>query len=217
MQWLSGLEDRLQSGGSIAHVSSVASFFLSRIDTLVDGKLDALGTAEAKALRSRAAIASRGFAYEMFESQLRSERWKRLAPARRNHTAAVGLDVDEGSEPARYILRGCAVAPQTVTRCRERRLEAYRDHGKPAVRIPRGRRRRAAHGRRLRRLIIVCTVAQQAQRDGCVRNPDEPFDRAPRAVDVLVNAHGRFAVIPIRFERARGSVFTVCGATSAST
>jgi len=43
--WLSGLEDRLQSGGSIAHVSSVASFFLSRIDTLVDGKLDALGTA----------------------------------------------------------------------------------------------------------------------------------------------------------------------------
>src|SRR5690606_38067026 len=56
--YLEALEQRRQAGQPLDHVASVASFFLSRIDTLVDGKLDALGSEQARTLRGRAAIAS---------------------------------------------------------------------------------------------------------------------------------------------------------------
>src|SRR5262249_53812379 len=79
--YLSALEDRLKAGQPVDALRSVASFFVSRVDTNVDKKLDALskaGDARAKALRSRIAIANARVAYEAFEEVFASPRWKAL-------------------------------------------------------------------------------------------------------------------------------------------
>jgi transaldolase len=79
--FISGLEDRLAAGGDIAHVRSVASIFVSRIDTMIDPLLDAIATPEALELRGRAALANSKLVYQEYRSIFGSERWKRLAVA----------------------------------------------------------------------------------------------------------------------------------------
>ena len=61
--------------------ASVASFFVSRVDTEIDTRLDKIGTPEAKALRGKAAVANARLAYEQYESGLATDRWKALAAA----------------------------------------------------------------------------------------------------------------------------------------
>src|SRR6201999_4044998 len=77
--YLSGLEQRAAGGGSLTGIESVASFFVSRVDTEVDKRLDKLGTSEAKRLRGQAAVANSRLAYEVYEAMLRSPRWQALA------------------------------------------------------------------------------------------------------------------------------------------
>ncbi|HWK49364.1 MAG TPA: transaldolase, partial [Steroidobacter sp.] len=77
--YLTGLEQRVKAGQPIDKIASVASFFLSRIDTLVDGKLDKMNTDEAKAHRGRAAIASARLAYQYYKQWSNSDRWRALA------------------------------------------------------------------------------------------------------------------------------------------
>ncbi len=77
--YLSGLEAFVATGGDLATVSSVASFFVSRVDTEVDQRLDAIGTPEALALRGKAAVANAQLAYELFLEQFAGPRWEALA------------------------------------------------------------------------------------------------------------------------------------------
>ncbi len=77
--YMAGLEQALANGHDISQIRSVASFFVSRVDTEVDGRLDKLGTSEAKALRGKAAIANARLAYELFENKCAEERWRALA------------------------------------------------------------------------------------------------------------------------------------------
>jgi transaldolase len=79
--YLSGLEDRLQQGERISGVQSVASFFISRVDNVIDGQLDALGTPEALQLKGVAAIAQAKIAYEAFTKVFSGPRWEKLASA----------------------------------------------------------------------------------------------------------------------------------------
>jgi len=74
--YLSGLE---ACGGDLSRVHSVASFFVSRVDTEVDRRLQKIGTDEALALRGKAAVAQAKLAYEMFRSRFRGERWEALS------------------------------------------------------------------------------------------------------------------------------------------
>ncbi|HEY2812234.1 MAG TPA: transaldolase [Acidimicrobiales bacterium] len=78
---IEGLEARLAAGGDISNVASVASFFVSRVDTEVDRRLEAIGTDEALALRGKAAVANAQLAYELFLDRTSTERWKTLAKA----------------------------------------------------------------------------------------------------------------------------------------
>lgn len=77
--WLTGLEQAAAAGHDLASVESVASFFVSRLDTAVDRRLDALGTPEAARLRGRAALANARLAFARFEEVLRTDRWQALA------------------------------------------------------------------------------------------------------------------------------------------
>ncbi|HVY82515.1 MAG TPA: transaldolase [Steroidobacteraceae bacterium] len=175
--WMSGLEGRLARGQGIEGISSVASFFLSRIDTLVDPKLDAMGSAEAKALRSRAAIASARLAYEMYQKWEASERWKKLAArgGRAQRLLWASTSTKDPKLPDTYYVEAL-IAPQTVNTLPRATIDAYRDHGDPAVRIGEDLEgaRRTVEG--LKRLgIDLRTVSEQLEREG-VKKFIEPFD-----------------------------------------
>ncbi|MCE7933584.1 MAG: transaldolase [Chlorobi bacterium CHB2] len=77
--YIGGLEDRLAAGGTIAGIASVASVFVSRIDSLIDGLLGKIGTPEATALQGKAAIANTKLTYQIFKTMFSGERWERLA------------------------------------------------------------------------------------------------------------------------------------------
>jgi transaldolase len=175
--WMSGLEQRVAAGKPIDHIASVASFFLSRIDTLIDAKLDAMATPQARALRGRAAIASAKLAYEHFNTWTASPRWKALA-ARGARPQRLLWASTSSKDPAykdtMYV--EALIGPQTVNTLPPATLEAYRDHGDPAVRINDGLAavREAVHA--LQGLgIELQPVSQQLEREG-VKKFKEPFD-----------------------------------------
>ena len=78
--YIDGLEKRVADGGDISDVSSVASFFISRIDVEVDKRLEAIGTPEAKALIGKVAIANAKLAYQAFVETFSGPRWEALEP-----------------------------------------------------------------------------------------------------------------------------------------
>lgn len=79
--YMSGLEQRLSTGATLDGLESVASFFVSRVDTEVDKRLEAIGADDALALRGRAALANARLAYERYEQRLQTERWLHLSSA----------------------------------------------------------------------------------------------------------------------------------------
>jgi transaldolase len=187
--WMSGLEARVQRGQSIDGISSVASFFLSRIDTLVDPKLDALGSAEAKALRSRAAIASARLAFEMYQKWEASDRWKKLAAkgGRAQRLLWASTSTKDPKLPDTYYVEAL-IAPNTVNTLPRGTIDAYRDHGKPAVRISEDLdgARRTVEG--LARLgIDLKAVSEQLEREG-VKKFNEPFDALHAALEKRIAA-----------------------------
>jgi transaldolase len=79
--FMTGLEQRLADGGDISRVASVASFFVSRVDTETDRRLEAIGTDDALALRGMAAVANAQLAYQLFLERIATPRWAALAAA----------------------------------------------------------------------------------------------------------------------------------------
>ena len=136
--FLAGLEQRQAAGGSLAGVESVASFFISRVDTEVDRRLGRIavqvtGTdlaVELDRLRGQAALANARLAYEIYEQMLVSDRWKALASAgaraQRLLWASTGVK-DKAFSDTRYVTD--LVAPDTVNTMPEATLRAVADHG----------------------------------------------------------------------------------------
>ena len=175
--WLSGLEERVKKGGAVDGISSVASFFLSRIDTLVDPKLDAIGTPDAKSLRGRAAIASARLAYEMFEKWVASDRWQKLAArgAKPQRLLWASTSTKDPKLPDTYYVEAL-IGPHTVNTMPRATIDAYRDHGKPAVRIHEDLDGAHKTLESLKQLgIDPKVVSDQLEREG-VKKFNEPFD-----------------------------------------
>ncbi|CAM5300136.1 transaldolase [Streptomyces aurantiogriseus] len=136
--YLSGLEKARDKGLDLSRIHSVASFFVSRVDTEIDKRLDALGTPEAKALRGRAAVANARLAYQAYEevfgsadgSTPPSDRWSALesvgAGKQRPLWASTGVK-DAAYKDTLYV--DDLVAPNTVNTMPEATLEAVADHG----------------------------------------------------------------------------------------
>jgi transaldolase len=140
--YIAGLEDGVGNGKSVERVASVASFFLSRIDVLVDGRLEEIGKAGgesaslAASLRGEVAIASAKIAYQIYKEVFGSNRFRKLA--------------DRGARPQRVLWASTStknpnysdvkyvealIGPETVNTLPMETLEAYRDHGQPAARL----------------------------------------------------------------------------------
>jgi transaldolase len=129
--YLSGLEKAKDAGIDVSTIHSVASFFVSRVDTEIDKRLDKIGTDEAKALRGKAGIANARLAYERYEKVFTSERWAALEAAgahkQRPLWASTGVK-DPAYDDTMYVVE--LVAPNTVNTMPEATLDAVADHGK---------------------------------------------------------------------------------------
>ncbi|MEO8328626.1 MAG: transaldolase [Candidatus Nanopelagicales bacterium] len=128
--WMLGLEQASDRGHDLASIGSVASFFISRFDTAVDRRLDALSDPLAQALRGRTAIANARLAYAHFEQVLASDRWQRLAAKGAQPQRPLWASTstkDPTFEDTRYVVE--LVAPKTVNTMPPATLAALQDHG----------------------------------------------------------------------------------------
>ena len=129
--YLSGLEALLAAGGEVSRVHSVASFFVSRVDTEVDRRLDALGTGEARSLRGRAAVAQAKLAYRLFRDRFAGPRWDRLAAAGAHPQRP--LWASTSTKNAAYpdtLYVDHLIGPGTVNTLPETTIAAFEDHGR---------------------------------------------------------------------------------------
>lgn len=128
--YLAGLEKARERGIDLATIHSVASFFVSRVDSEIDKRLTALGTDEALGLKGRAALANARLAYEAYEEVFASERWLALARDKANRQrplwASTGVK-DPAYKDTLYVDE--LVAPGTVNTMPEATLNAVADHG----------------------------------------------------------------------------------------
>jgi transaldolase len=129
--YIAGLEEFAASGATnLAKVNSVASFFISRVDTEIDRRLDAIGTDEAKALKGLAAVAQGKLAYELFQKRFSGARWDALAA--------------KGAKPQRVLWASTStknpayddllyvnnlIGPNTVNTMPDAVVDAFNDHG----------------------------------------------------------------------------------------
>jgi transaldolase len=128
--YLDGLDDLIAAGGDPSQVASVASFFVSRVDTNVDRQLEAIGTPEALALKSKAAVANAQLAYQLFLERFQGERWDRLAAAgaRVQRPLWASTSTKDASLPDTLYV-DTLIGPNTVNTLPDSTLDAFDDHG----------------------------------------------------------------------------------------
>ncbi|HEV8237260.1 MAG TPA: transaldolase [Gemmatimonadaceae bacterium] len=133
--YIAGLEERVAAGKDIRSLSSVASFFVSRVDTEVDKRLDALvnkspDSKRLDALRGKAAIANAKLAYGIFQKEFSSPRWKRLeekgAAVQRVLWASTSTK-NPAYRDVMYVEQ--LIGPHTVNTMPPATIDAFRDHG----------------------------------------------------------------------------------------
>ncbi|WP_433829531.1 transaldolase [Actinoplanes sp. CA-015351] len=128
--FLTGLEKAKANGHDLSKIGSVASFFVSRVDTEIDKRLDKAGSDEAKALKGKAAIANAQLAYEAYTKVFGGDRWKALADAgahpQRPLWASTGTKNPDFLDTI-YVEE--LIAPGTVNTMPESVIFAYEDHG----------------------------------------------------------------------------------------
>jgi transaldolase len=126
----SGLELAKENGHNLSTIHSVASFFVSRVDSEIDKRLDALGTDEAKALKGKAGVANARLAYQVYEQLFSTERWEVLAEAgaRPQRPLWASTGVKDPAYPDTLYVTGL-VAADIVNTMPEKTLDATFDHG----------------------------------------------------------------------------------------
>lgn len=178
----SGLEERADAGKPLYRIASVASFFLSRIDVLVDKRLDALSVSEgdytAVSLRGQAAIAYARLAYQIYKEWLKTKRWRLLAERdarpQRLLWASTGTK-DPAYSDVKYV--EALIGQDTVNTLPPETLDAFRDHGDPALRLEQNLTQSVELPAMLaQKKIDLEAVAQQLETEG-VKKFIEPFDK----------------------------------------
>ncbi|MCU7723431.1 transaldolase [Actinoplanes sp. KI2] len=128
--FLAGVEQAKANGHDITKIGSVASFFVSRVDTEVDKRLEKIGTDEAKSLMGKAAIANARLAYEAYEEVFGTDRWKALAAAGAHPQRPLWASTSTKNPDYKdtiYVEE--LIAPGTVNTMPESVIHAFADHG----------------------------------------------------------------------------------------
>jgi transaldolase len=128
--FMAGLEQAAANGHDISKIASVASFFVSRVDTEVDKRLVKIGTPEALALKGKAAVANARLAYELYEQKLDTDRWRALAAqgAKVQRPLWASTSTKDPSYPDTLYVVDLVVA-DTVNTMPEATMRATEDHG----------------------------------------------------------------------------------------
>ena len=128
--YISGLEERLQSGQDISRVQSVASFFISRVDNVIDAQLDVIGSDDALGLKGLAAIAQAKIAYEAFSKAFSGPRWNALAAAGAHVQRPLWASTSTKNPTYPDTLYvDSLIGPNTVNTLPDSTLNAFADHG----------------------------------------------------------------------------------------
>ncbi len=187
--YFAGIELALKAGHDVSRIHSVASFFVSRVDSAVDATLDALGSPEAKTLRSSAAVANARLAYQLFQERHSSESVASLVSAGMNAQrplwASTGVK-DPALPPALYVTE--LAVRQTVNTMPEKTLRAVADFAGPITDRVTGDFAQAAKVMAdLAALgIAIDTVTDELERDGVakfVQSWHELLDTVQSAMD----------------------------------
>jgi transaldolase len=179
--YISGLEEHLAAGHSIAHISSVASFFLSRIDVLVDPLLDEKGVPE---LKGEVAIASAKKAYEIYKRVFSGPRWEKLAAMGAKPQRLLWASTSSKNpafKDTKYV--EALIGPDTVDTVPLETIEAFRDHGIVANTLDQGLDEATAVLERLKAVgIDIDKVTQQLEDEG-VEKFNKPFEKLLQAIE----------------------------------
>jgi transaldolase len=127
--YLSGLEQFAASGGDPAQVHSVASFFVSRVDTEVDRRLEQIG-GDAERLRGKAAVAQAKAAYKLFTERFSGSRWEDLATKGAHVQRPLWASTStKNPDYADLVYVDSLIGPQTVNTMPDKTVDAFDDHG----------------------------------------------------------------------------------------
>lgn len=180
--YIAGLEDRVERGLPIDASASVASFFLSRIDSLVDAQLDATKQPHTEVLRGKLAITYARAAYAHYHAAFAGARWRKLADrgARVQRLLWASTSTkDPAYSDVKYV--ESLIGPDTITTLPPETLNAYRDHGRPSLTLSVEGVRDAAHEKRELELqlaragVEVGEVATRLEAEG-IRKFIEPYE-----------------------------------------
>jgi transaldolase len=188
--YIAGLEARAARGQSLKRLASVASFFLSRIDVLIDPKLEKIMASggpqaiAAKTLRGEAAIASAKMAYSFYKRIFGSDRFQSLAAKGANPQrvlwASTGTKNPDYSD-VKYV--EALVGPDTINTLPPETLDAYRDHGNPAPRLDEGLDQAAGILQRLPELGLDLNQVTQQLEDEGIEKFNNPYDSLMRTLE----------------------------------
>jgi transaldolase len=182
--YIAGLEQRAGSGESIGRIASVASFFLSRMDTLLDPRLAAIAAgdgakaAKARNLQGKIAVASAKQAYQIYKHMFSSERWKKLAERGAGTQRLLWASTSTKNKAYSDVMYVEAlIGPETINTMTPETIDAYRDHGTPAARLEEGATEAAAQLKQLAEMGIDLAAATQELEHEGIKKFVEPFDK----------------------------------------
>lgn len=175
--YVAGMEKRLADAYDIKHIASVASFFVSRVDTKVDKLLDKIGSPEAKALKGRVGIANAKLAYQRFKEVFHSDRWAHLAE-RGAHVQRVlfGSTGTKNPEYSDVLYVEKLIGPDTINTIPPETLSAFLDHGTVASTLEKDIEEARANLDQLRELGIDLEAIGRELLDEGIQKFAEPYD-----------------------------------------
>ena len=137
--YIRGLERLVEAGGDPTTVASVASFFVSRVDTEGDKRLEAIGSEEALALRGKLAVANAKLAYQSYKELFSGERWERLAAKGATRQRCLWASTSTKNPEYRDVVYvEELIGPETVDTMPEETISAFQDHGRVEPTLERG-------------------------------------------------------------------------------
>ena len=179
--YIAGLEDHLAAGHSIGHISSVASFFLSRIDVLVDPLLDEKGAPE---LKGEVAIASAKKAYEIYKRVFSGPRWEKLAAQGAKPQRLLWASTSSKNpafKDTKYV--EALIGPDTVDTVPLETIEAFRDHGIAENTLETGLAEATAALDKLKSIGINIDEITQKLEDEGIDKFNKPFEKLLQAIE----------------------------------
>jgi transaldolase len=171
-------------GADLSSVSSVASFFISRVDTEIDRRLEEMGSPEALALRGKGAIAQGKLAYQLFVKTFNGHRWEALAAkgARVQRPLWASTSTKNPAYPDTMYVEEL-IGPDTIDTLPEATIEAFTDHGKLARRVDADLDQARATWSELARIgIDLDDVGDKLEREG-VASFQKSFDELLAALE----------------------------------